>query len=210
MNKLLTAIALALVTLSASFAVAGQQAPLEKSHLLVDILQKVASATATKKLGPTELASNKKIYGQLDQLIDFRKLTDGPVKPHKKSLSKKQVKTIKNLFKGAIRNIAYPKSGSFFRGAELTWGKPAENGNQTDIPLDIFVEEEDLEVSLIFHWVQVGKTYKLFDLSIDDASLVKDYQNQFGKIIKEEGADTLVSKLKNRLDEAQKKHGPLS
>jgi len=67
-----------------------------------------------------------------------------------------------------------------------------------------------MEVGLIFHWVQVGKNFKLFDLSIDDASLVKDYQNQFGKIIKEEGADSLVNKLKKRLDEAQKKHGTLS
>lgn len=210
MNKLLTALALALLTLSASYAVAGQQGPLEKSHFLVDILQKVASATENKKLGPADLASNKKIYGQLDQLIDFKKLTEGPVTPHKKTLSKKQVETIKALFKDAIRNIAYPKSGSFFRGAELTWGKPVKTGKQADVPLDIFVEEEDLEVSLVFHWIQIRKSYKLFDLSIDDASLVKDYQNQFGKIIKEEGAETLVSKLKKRLDEAQKKHGPLS
>ena len=210
MNKFATILALALVTLGTSLASAGQQSPLEKSNFLVDVLQQVTSATETKKLSPAELANNKKIYGQLDQLIDFKKLTEGPVKPHKKSLSKKQVKTIKTLFKDAIRNIAYPKSGSFFRGAELTWGTPTAKGKQTDVPLDIFVEEEDLEVSLIFHWVKVGKSYKLFDLSIDDASLVKDYQNQFGKIIKEEGADTLVSKLKKRLDEAQKKHGPLS
>ncbi|MBT6180224.1 MAG: hypothetical protein HOI23_23485 [Deltaproteobacteria bacterium] len=210
MTKFLPILTLAFVTFAASVAPASKQSPLDKSRILVDVLQQVVQAADTKKLSATELASNKKIYAQLDQLIDFKKLTEGPVKPHKKSLSKKQVKTIKTLFKDAIRNIAYPKSGSFFKGAELTWGTPVQTGTQTDVPLDIFVEEEDLEVSLIFHWVQGGKTFKLFDLSIDDASLVKDYQNQFGKIIKEEGAATLVSKLKKRLDEAQKKHGPLT
>lgn len=210
MNKMLTVSALALVTFTTSLAFAGKSTPMDQSHLLVDILQKVASPAEGQRLTTEQVALNNKIYVQLDKLIDFPKLTEGPVSPHKKSLSKKQVKTIKTLFKDAIRNIAYPKSGSFFSGAELTWGQEVAKGKLRDIPLDIFIEEEDMEVSLIFHWVQVGKSYKLFDLSIDDASLVKDYQNQFGKIIKEEGADSLVTKLKKRLEEAQKKHGTLS
>ncbi len=210
MNKLLTVVTLALFTLTASFSMASSKTALEKTHLLVDILQKVVTPAEGQKISAAQKSANTKIYGQLDALIDFKKLTEGPVAPHRKSLSKKQINTIKALFKDAIRNIAYNKSGSFFDGAELTWGEPLTKGKQTDISLDIFVEEEDLEVSLVFHWAQTGKKLQLFDLSIDDASLVKDYQNQFGKIIKEEGAKALVTKLKKRLDEAQKKHGTIS
>ena len=210
MNKPLALFALLLFTFTASFSWAAANTPLEKTNLLVDILQKVATPAEGQKLTAAQKSANSKIYSQLDALIDFKKLTEGPVAPHKKSLSKKQILTIKGLFKDAIRNIAYNKSGSFFDGAELTWGTPVNKGKQTDVPLDIFVEEEDLEVSLVFHWGKAGKKVQLFDLSIDDASLVKDYQNQFGKIIKEEGAKSLVDKLKKRLDEAQKKHGTVS
>ena len=210
MNKLLTVFTLTLFTLTASLSWAGAKTPLEKTNVLVDILQKVTTPAEGQKLNASQKAANTKIYAQLDAMIDFKRLTEGPVAPHRKSLSKKQIKTIKGLFKDAIRNIAYNKSGSFFDGAELTWGEPTTKGKQTDVPLDIFVEEEDLEVSLVFHWAKTGKSLQLFDLSIDDASLVKDYQNQFGKIIKEEGAKSLVTKLKKRLDEAQKKHGTIS
>ena len=210
MNKLLTLIALALFTLTASFASASEKVALDKTRVLVEVLQQVAKPVEGKQLTAAQKKANAKIYGQLDAMIDFKRLTEGPVTPHRKKLSKKQISTIKGLFKDAIRNIAYNKSGSFFDGAELTWGKATTQGKQTDIPLDIYVEEEDLEVSLVFHWAQTGKKLQLFDLSIDDASLVKDYQNQFGKIIKEEGAKALVDKLKKRLDEAQKKHGTVS
>jgi len=120
MNKMLTVSALALVTFTTSLAFGGKSTPMDQSHLLVDILQKVVTPAEGQALTAEQVAANNKIYGQLDKLIDFQKLTEGPVKPHKKSLSKKQVKTIKTLFKDAIRNIAYPKSGSFFSGAELT------------------------------------------------------------------------------------------
>tara|TARA_Y100000589_G_C27062139_1_gene591760 strand:+ start:431 stop:1063 length:633 start_codon:yes stop_codon:yes gene_type:complete len=210
MNKLLAVSTLILFTLVASLSWAGAKTPLEKTNVLVDILQQVATPAEGQKLNAAQKAANAKIYTQLDSMIDFKRLTEGPVAPHRKSLSKKQIKTIKGLFKDAIRNIAYNKSGSFFDGAELTWGTPVTQGKQIDVPLDIFVEEEDLEVSLVFHWAKTGKSLQLFDLSIDDASLVKDYQNQFGKIIKEEGAKSLVTKLKKRLDEAQKKHGTIS
>jgi len=210
MNKLLAFVALTLLTLAVPLSSASAASAMEKTKHLVDVLQKVAKPAEGQKLTAQQKSANAKLYGQLDALIDFKKLTEGPVAPHRKSLSKKQIATIKGLFKDAIRNIAYNKSGSFFDGAELTWGNASSKGKNTDIPLDIFVEEEDLEVSLVFNWAQTGKKLQLYDLSIDDASLVKDYQNQFGKIIKEEGAKALVSKLKKRLDEAQKKHGTIS
>lgn len=209
MKKLLVVAALTLLG-SPTWAAASPSTPLAQAKTLVEVLQKVVNPAAEQRLTAEQTQANKKIFSLLDTLIDFKKLTDGPVKPHRKSLSKKQISIIKKLFKDAIRNIAYPKSGSFFSGAELTWGKAIANGKDVDIPLDIFVEEEDLEVGLLFHWTRVGKAWKLFDLSIDDASLVKDYQNQFGKIIQEEGAQSLVDKLEKRLNEAQKKHGTLS
>ena len=176
MNKLLAFVALTLLTLAVPLSSASAASAMEKTKHLVDVLQKVAKPAEGQKLTAQQKSANAKLYGQLDALIDFKKLTEGPVAPHRKSLSKKQIATIKGLFKDAIRNIAYNKSGSFFDGAELTWGNASSNGKNTDIPLDIFVEEEDLEVSLVFHWAQTAKTPTLH-LSIDDASLVKDYQN---------------------------------
>ena len=38
------------------------------------------------------------------------------------------------------------------------------------------------------------------DLSFDGSSLVKDYENQFTRIIKKDGADALARKIQARLD----------
>ena len=69
---------------------------------------------------------------------------------------------------------------------------------------DVHVEE--LEVELVFHWSNQTPT-RVFDVSIDGSSLIKDYQNQFGRIIKKSGAKALLTKINNRLQSLRQKYG---
>ena len=183
--------------------------PVQRSKQLIELTFQVKT-TPGAVLSDADRAANDKLYKQLDTFIDFEQLTHGPVAPHTKSLSKKQIKTIKTLFRDAIRTIAYPKTGGFLQKAELTWGSETVTGKKASVDLSLWVESEDLETDITFHWFQTPKGWKIIDMSFDGASLVKDYQNQFGKIIGKDGAAALVQKLKTRLTEAQKKYGKSS
>ena len=62
MNKLLAVSTLILFTLVASLSWAGAKTPLEKTNVLVDILQKVATPAEGQKLNAAQKAANAKIY----------------------------------------------------------------------------------------------------------------------------------------------------
>ena len=183
--------------------------PTARSKQLIELTFQVKTTTEAV-LSETDRNANDKLYKQLDTFIDFERLTAGPVSVHTKTLSKKQIKTIKKLFRDAVRTIAYPKTGGFLQKAELTWGTESLEGKKASVDLSLWVESEDLETDITFHWFQTSKGWKIIDMSFDGASLVKDYQNQFGKVIASDGAAALVQKLKTRLSEAQKKYGKSS
>ena len=60
MNKLLAVFTLTLFTLTASFSLAAAKTPLEKTNVLVDILQKVATPAEGQKLNTAQKTANAK------------------------------------------------------------------------------------------------------------------------------------------------------
>ena len=178
MTRILSS-ALAVFLLLGATVVQAAPSPKARSAQLIELTYQVKT-TEGPALSKADQAANQTLFKQLDTFIDFEKLTHGPVSVHTKSLTKKQIKTIKALFQKAIRTIAYPKTGGFLQKAELTWGEESTQGNKANVELNLWVESEDLETDITFHWFRTKKGWKLIDMSFDGASLVKDYQNQFG------------------------------
>ena len=67
--------------------------------------------------------------------------------------------------------------------------------------------KEDFEITVTFHWMDSGSDWRIVDVSFDGASLVKDYRNQFGRIIDKEGAKGLLKRMVDRLQEEESKRG---
>lgn len=72
------------------------------------------------------------------------------------------------------------------------------------------IPKKDMETTVTFRWVQTGGAWRIVDVDFDGSSLVKDYQNQFGRIIGKEGAAGLQKRIDDRLaDERKAKTGLL-
>ncbi|MCG3171944.1 MAG: hypothetical protein GMKNLPBB_00085 [Myxococcota bacterium] len=50
--------------------------------------------------------------------------------------------------------------------------------------------------------------WRVYDLIIEDVSLVRQYKQQFGRIIKKDGWASLISKMKSRLETLRKESAP--
>ena len=83
-----------------------------------------------------------------------------------------------------------------FRIAKDTMG-------EVKVPVDAYIAEKDLDITTVFHWRKTAKGWRVVDVSFDGASLVKDYQNQFGRIIRKEGTDAFLNRLQARLEKVQ-------
>ena len=77
-------------------------------------------------------------------------------------------------------------------------------GAGATVPMFITVEEDDLEMDTVFFWIISKGKWTLWDVSFDGSALTKDYQNQFGRIIKKDGVKGLLGKLVKKLEKVRK------
>jgi ABC-type transporter MlaC component len=171
--------------------------PVERTESLLAAFKDVrAPAADGVAVSPEDREANKKAFAALDQHIDFDAITTAAIAPHKGKLNATQMKHYKEVFTELIRQVSYPRSGRLLARAQVKVGTPKGN----DVPVQLRVPDEDVEVNVTFHWAKD----KLVDASFDGASLVKDYQNQFGRILEKEGAAGLLAKLDKRLEAERK------
>jgi phospholipid transport system substrate-binding protein len=63
------------------------------------------------------------------------------------------------------------------------------------------VPKEQVSVSIDYKLVKAGNQWKIFDVIVDDASLVDNYKYQFNSIITKHGYPELVSRINKKLTE---------
>lgn len=143
-------------------------------------------------------AENTKTFAALDGFLHRQALLDGALGPHAKALSAEQRAKFDADFWALLRRIAYPDSGTFFRTAKHSITK-ATPGDPSTVVLHARVEKDDLETDITFVWKANGDALQLVDVSFDGASLLIDYQNQFGRIIAKKGVDGLLAVIAERL-----------
>ncbi len=153
--------------------------------------------------------NNEKSYQKIDAFINYEHITSATIKPHQKYFNPQQAKKFKKLLRALIRKVSYPDSGAFYKGSKYTYRKPEIRGSQVITVMDVLLVEEDLDLELGYTWEKANtkrKEWKLIDLSFDGDSLVKDYQNQFGRILTKGDANELINKLESKLAELAKEN----
>jgi phospholipid transport system substrate-binding protein len=150
-------------------------------------------------------AVNAKAYKSLDTLIDYDTITAKAIEPRVAKFSPAQKAQFQKQFRELIRMQAYPDSGDFFRRAKLTYKPVTAEGGTSNVPFRAYVAAEDLETNVTLHWGKAPDgSLKMVDVSFDGDSLVRDYQNQFAKVLDKDGVAGLFKKLDERRAALQK------
>jgi phospholipid transport system substrate-binding protein len=184
-------VALALLAPFAANAAAAKDPAQAKTDQMIAAFKAV-------KAGAGE-AANAKPYATLDGLIDYDTITAKAIEPRASKMSAAQLEKFKKQFRELIRMQAYPDSGDFFRRAKLTYKPVTTEGGTSNVPFRAYVAAEDLETNVTLHWGKAKDgALKMVDVSFDGDSLVRDYQNQFAKVVDKDGVAGLFKKLDER------------
>ena len=187
----------------------AKEGPLDRTRGLISAFKSVRTAPGGGSLSLADKEANSKAYKRIDRFFGWDRLLGDLVAPHRDKFSEEQLERYKKVFKQLIRMIAYPDSGEFFRKAKYSLKKPTISEKKASVDMFGELAEEDLEITVTFHWFDFGTTWRIVDVSFDGASLVKDYQNQFGRIIDKEGTQGLLKRMEDRLQEEESKGGRL-
>jgi ABC-type transporter MlaC component len=198
----LLAVALVLAPMAAQ---AGEPDARQRTESFVAAFKKVKPDNG--KLSKADREANAKAFAELDGYLDGEYFTDVSIKPIASKLSAGQAATFKSKFWEVVQMIAYPNSGDFFRQAKLTIGQAKEKGDVQAVSLKAELPKEDLETVVEFHWKKGPKGLRVVDVLFDGDSLVRDYQNQFARIVEKKGPEGLLKALEDKRAELLKAKG---
>jgi ABC-type transporter MlaC component len=174
----------------------------DRTEGLIAAFKKVK--TEGGKLVKQEKAANDRAFAELDDYFDFTTLTSKPIEPLADKLTPEEATRFKAKFRELIRLIAYANAGTAFRKAKLTLEPEVKKAARVAVPVKLRLEEDDLDLTVEFHWETVKGAWRIVDVLFDGDSLLKDYQNQIGKIVTKSGVPGLFKSLDNRRAELEK------
>lgn len=176
--------------------------PMQRTEGLIIAFKAVKTAPEGKALAAADVKANAEAFKVLDGYLLEESITSAPLKPHLKAFSAAQLTQFKTLFWKTLRLIAYPDSGVFFKTAKYALKVGPKVDGAATVTMHAELEEEDIELDVIFFWTADSNTLRLSDISFDGARLSVDYQNQFGRIIKKSGAKGLIDAIQKKYTEA--------
>ncbi len=144
----------------------------------------------------------ERIYRLVDEVVlphfDFSAMTDLALGKHKDKVSAEQKPTIVNEFRSLLVRT-YSSALLEYTNQELVY-LPME-GNEADGKVTVRTEIEQaggfpIPINYVLRLGDDG--WKVFDISVDEVSLVTNYRSSFARAIKKEGVDGLIKTLQDR------------
>src|SRR5262249_55135872 len=131
--------------------------------------------------------------------FDYESFATEAIKPHAAQLSPAQNVKFHQIFEALLKKTVHRQAGSALADTKYTVADPKVTGDKATVDVSARTPKDDTTTSVVFTWHKKGDEWKISDLAIDGGSLVRDYSNQFGRIIKRDGVDALIARLEKRL-----------
>jgi phospholipid transport system substrate-binding protein len=91
---------------------------------------------------------------------------------------------------------SYMNALGSYRGEKMTYGREQVDKNLAEV--DTRVVNSSGETPIIYKLHLIGDQWKVYDVVIDNISLVSNYQSQFGRILKTSSMDELMRRLREK------------
>jgi phospholipid transport system substrate-binding protein len=189
---------LLLVTLLA-FTAGGAvlAAPDEATALVKRTTERMLTTLQARR---TEVDRNPSmIYGMIDSIVaphfDFEKITQGAVGQYWRQASPAQQRELVNGFKQVLVRT-YARSLLNYSGEEIRYLplKPGSKRNTVTVSTEVR-ESGGAPVPVDYRMYNGGSGWKVYDVVINNASLVGNYRSSFATEIRQKGLDGLITKL---------------
>lgn len=184
--------------------------PLTPMEAIKDLDHKVESYRTGQGLSEADLQFNKKLKQEIiNGTFDIRELCRLALDIHWNELTDKDHDYFSNLMtqllerkaifsKEQVKGTNKPYRIEYLKEQFLNGDK-----HQSKVITKLFVPSEkiDLDISYLLKWSQ--NIWQIYDVIVDDASLVANYKYQFHAIIQKSGYQDLVSRMEKKLKEME-------
>ncbi|MBK8590981.1 MAG: ABC transporter substrate-binding protein [Sandaracinaceae bacterium] len=143
---------------------------------------------------------NQRLSTLVSELLDLEELSRQALRDHWDTRTPAQREEFVSLLRQLVQeqyernlertmNYTVTYDGADVRGQVVTVRTLASSASNRRAPA----------VSIDYQMVKVGNTWRVFDISTDGVSLVRNYRTQFNRIIERDGWDALIARMRDRL-----------
>lgn len=180
-------------------------APGTPTRAILDIEDKMKSYKTQKPLSAADEEYNAKIKREIIQgTFDLRELCRRSLDKHWDQRSGAEQDQFVNLMSRILEKKAlFTSEQSKTRGKKYVVnyrGDSFSQGNMAISKIHIRTQDNN-EVNIQYRFRKVGSQWRIYDVVVDDASLVDNYRYQFDSIIKKYGYGELVNRMNKKLME---------
>lgn len=139
------------------------------------------------------------IYGLVDKIVlphfDFERITQGAVGQYWRKASPAQQRDLVNRFKQVLVRT-YARSLLNYSGEEIRYLplRPGSRSNTVTVSTEVS-EPGGAPIPIDYRMYNNGSGWKVYDVVINNASLVGNYRSSFAAEIRQKGVDGLITKL---------------
>jgi phospholipid transport system substrate-binding protein len=139
------------------------------------------------------------IFGMIDDILaphfDFEKITQGALGPHWREATPAQQQALTNGFKQVLVRT-YARSLLNYSGQEIRYlpVKPGSRDNTVTVSTEVRAPGAT-PIPIDYRMYDNGAGWKVYDVIVNNASLVNNYRSSFSTEIRQKGIDGLITKL---------------
>jgi phospholipid transport system substrate-binding protein len=131
----------------------------------------------------------------LEPRFDFTEMSRSALGYHWKSLSPDQRAQFTEIFKNFIESAYLSKIGEY-SGQRVEFLKQSSMGDGYAQVFTKIVQSGKDPIPVNYLLEQKDGDWKVYDVTVDNISIIANYRNQFNRVINEQGFDKLLSDLK--------------
>jgi phospholipid transport system substrate-binding protein len=190
--------------------------------LLLSLLAAAASFSATDALKARDAdvravlpakgaqmtpAIRQKLENILTRAVDLDGVARAALGKNWDDATPTQRKNFLEAFKSRFRKATADQISDDYRGTEVKYSPevPGDDGT-VKVPTEVTIKGELTHIDYVMR--RMGTEWRIVDIVVDDVSTVDNYRSSFGRIVKKEGMDGLISRLnKGTVKQAGSKDG---
>ena len=183
-------LALAAVMIFSVSAAAEEMSP---KAAIQDTLERVLAVTRTFDSQQDFIDNKPKLRAIIIPRFDFTEMARRSLGPDWSRLQGREQEFVAAFIQFA--EASYTNALGSYRGEKMTYGREKIDNDTAEVPTEVVGSSGD-KTPVVYKMRLVGGDWKVYDVVIDDVSIVANFRSQFARILKNDTLDGLMAKLR--------------
>jgi phospholipid transport system substrate-binding protein len=178
--------------------------PTDRLKATIDRILMIVQDPALRQPGKAD-ERRQKIRGIADEVFDWQETGKRALARHWQARSPQEREEFSKLFADLLER-SYVGKIEGYTGEKILYEKETVDGDRAEVRTKL-VTKAGTQIPIDYQMQKTGDRWRVYDVKIENVSLVGNYRSQFNRIIQQSGYPDLVQRLKTKQEELQFEEG---